>query len=86
MFPDELAVADPSGQILASAAGRCRGRLLESARGDGGFGYDRLFLISEYGRTFGKLSTVVKRAIGHRSRAMERLLPHLIRLCEEFHP
>ena len=38
-------------------------------RGSGGFGYDPLFLIPEYHRTFGELSARVKHAISHRARA-----------------
>lgn len=70
-------LADPSGAVRGEAEGCCRGRILFEPSGDGGFGYDPLFEIVEYHRTFGVLSPSVKRAIGHRARAMRRLLPLL---------
>src|SRR5207249_2837542 len=54
------AVADPDGDVKAVVEGRCHGVLIEQLRGSGGFGYDPLFLIPEYHKTFGELSPVVK--------------------------
>jgi XTP/dITP diphosphohydrolase len=71
------ALADPSGDIRAGTEGRCHGLILRERRGTGGFGYDPLFLIPEYHRTFGELSPAVKHALSHRSRALEKLRPLL---------
>jgi XTP/dITP diphosphohydrolase len=49
-------------------------------RGSGGFGYDPLFLIPEYHRTFGEMSARVKHAISHRARALDQLRPILKKL------
>src|SRR5580704_219276 len=68
-------LADPSGQVRATAEGRCHGVILREARGTGGFGYDPLFLIPEYHRTFGELSARAKHALSHRARALEQLRP-----------
>src|SRR3954454_9367710 len=64
-----VVVSDPSGEVRATAEGRCHGVLTREARGTGGFGYDPLFLIPEYHRTFGELSARVKHALSHRGRA-----------------
>jgi XTP/dITP diphosphohydrolase len=72
-----LALADPNGAIRAEAAGACRGRITHEPRGRNGFGYDPLFLIAEYHRTFGELSPLVKHQLSHRSRAFARLRPLL---------
>jgi XTP/dITP diphosphohydrolase len=86
--PDELrgahyvcfaAVADAQGEIRATSEGRCHGVIVRERRGTGGFGYDPLFLIPEYHRTFGELSNVVKHALSHRARALEHLRPALRR-------
>ncbi|GIW83043.1 MAG: non-canonical purine NTP pyrophosphatase [Gemmatales bacterium] len=77
------AVADPDGEIRAISEGRCHGIITKELRGSGGFGYDPLFLIPEYHKTFGELSPVVKHAISHRARALERLRPQLKKLCRE---
>ena len=54
-FVCHIAVADPSGEIQAESDASCRGRILFEPRGDDGFGYDPLFEIVEYHRTFAEL-------------------------------
>jgi XTP/dITP diphosphohydrolase len=71
------ALADPTGEVKAVVEGRCHGVILRELRGTGGFGYDPLFLIPEYHRTFGELSARVKHALSHRARALSQLRPVL---------
>ncbi len=71
------ALADPRGAVHAIVEGRCHGRIIAEYRGNGGFGYDPLFLIPEYHRTFGELSAHVKHALSHRGRALAQLRPML---------
>lgn len=71
------ALSDPEGKIHAVVEGRCNGRIIAEYRGDGGFGYDPLFMIVEYHRTFGELSPQVKHALSHRGRALLKLRPVL---------
>jgi XTP/dITP diphosphohydrolase len=68
-FRCALALADPAGEIRLEAEGACRGRLTRAPRGPAGFGYDPLFLIPEYHKTFGELSPLVKHQLSHRARA-----------------
>ncbi len=88
-FPDEqrtayyvctAALADPKSEVQAVTEGRCHGRIVRDYRGSGGFGYDPLFLIPEYHRTFGELSPRVKHALSHRARALANLRPALWQL------
>jgi XTP/dITP diphosphohydrolase len=74
------ALADPTGEVRATAEGQCHGVIITEARGTGGFGYDPLFLIPEFHKTFGELSPRVKHALSHRARALARLRPAVIRL------
>ena len=74
------ALADPAGEVKAVVEGRCHGIIVKDYRGTGGFGYDPLFLIPEYHKTFGELSARVKHALSHRGRAMAKLRPVLRRL------
>jgi XTP/dITP diphosphohydrolase len=74
------ALADPRGEVHAVVEGRCHGVILRERRGTGGFGYDPLFLIPEYHRTFGELSPRVKHALSHRARALAQLRPVLRKL------
>lgn len=74
------ALADPSGLVRAVSHGVCGGTIAESRQGRGGFGYDPLFIVPEYHRTFGELSPAVKRVISHRGRAMRAIIPMIVRL------
>lgn len=76
-FVAVLALADPSGKIHATVRGECRGRIIRSLAGHGGFGYDPLFLIPEYHRTFGELAPITKSQLSHRARAFQKLRPVL---------
>lgn len=74
------ALADPAGRIVAVSEGTCGGLIAEAPTGSGGFGYDPLFIVPEYQRTFGELPSAVKAVISHRARAMRSILPALVRL------
>ncbi len=74
------ALADAEGNVRAVVEGRCHGVILREPRGNGGFGYDPLFLIPEYHQTFGELSARVKHALSHRGRALGQLRPVLRKL------
>jgi XTP/dITP diphosphohydrolase len=57
--------------------GRVSGRILGALRGDGGFGYDPLFLVPEYGRTMAELSLEIKNRISHRGQALRQVISRL---------
>ena len=76
----QAAVSDPTGAIRLTVEATCRGRIIHEPRGTNGFGYDPYFLIPEYHRTFGELSSTVKQHVSHRARAFERLIAPLVRL------
>lgn len=79
----EACLSDPEGNVRITAGGTCSGRILTDYRGSGGFGYDPLFEIPEYHKTFAELDLTVKRALSHRSRALRHFLPKLRRLVAE---
>jgi XTP/dITP diphosphohydrolase len=66
-------LADPTGKVVATAEGKCHGLIVAERRGSGGFGYDPLFLVPEYGRTFGELPPEVKQRMSHRAKAFAQL-------------
>ena len=66
-------LADPTGKVYGAVEGRCHGTILTEYRGTGGFGYDPLFLLPEYGKTFGELPPEVKQKISHRANAFRDL-------------
>lgn len=65
---------DPAPLI---ATGRWHGYILESPRGDGGFGYDPVFLDPERGVSAAELPAGEKNRISHRGRALQRLLEQI---------
>ncbi len=77
-----LALAAPSGEILAAVEGTCRGRIAASGRGTGGFGYDPLFLPeARPERTMAELVPAEKDALSHRGEALRRIRPVLASLA-----
>jgi len=83
-FRSVLAFADTAGRLgdeVLLAEGTCEGRILDEPRGDGGFGYDPLFLVPELGRTFAELGVGTKNDRSHRARAMRAMKPQLVAYC-----
>ena len=57
--------------------GKLSGTVLDSPRGDDGFGYDPLFLVPEFGMTLSELPLDAKNSISHRGRALEEFRRYL---------
>lgn len=72
-----IAIARPTGEIVLQAEGTCRGQIANEPHGEGGFGYDPIFYVPEYGVTFAEMSADVKHRISHRGLAFADLLPKL---------
>lgn len=72
-YVSTIALSNPQGQVLVETHGECWGRILVAPRGSEGFGYDPLFEIPEYHRTFAELGQSVKSVLSHRARALHRL-------------
>ena len=53
------------------------GQISEAEEGNGGFGYDPVFIPEGYDKTFAELPAEVKNSISHRARAMEAMKEHL---------
>lgn len=54
--------------------GVVRGRIAEEEYGEGGFGYDPVFIPEGYDKTFGELPAELKNSISHRARAIQELV------------
>ena len=72
-FQCAIALALP-GQKTRIAEGSCPGVLLEAERGNGGFGYDPLFLYEPLNKTFAEVNEEEKNAVSHRARACEKMI------------
>ncbi len=68
-FSCAVACAFPNGDTL-EAEGRCDGSIAFAPIGEGGFGYDPVFLAPGKGKTFGQLTAEEKAEISHRGKAL----------------
>ncbi|WP_416186519.1 RdgB/HAM1 family non-canonical purine NTP pyrophosphatase [Herbaspirillum sp. RTI4] len=67
--------ADDPQPVIAD--GSWRGEIIAEPRGEGGFGYDPLFWVKEYGKTVAQLSPLEKNAVSHRGQALRELIGKL---------
>lgn len=64
----------PDGRKIESFGVSCPGILLETPRGENGFGYDPVFYSIDYKKTFSEMSMEEKNAVSHRKAALTELL------------
>ena len=65
------------GLIEKYFEGKCRGQIINQARGSKGFGYDPVFLPNGYDKTFAELDIETKNRISHRGKALQNLRIYL---------
>jgi XTP/dITP diphosphohydrolase len=65
--------------IRQTFEGRCDGLITRAPRGEGGFGYDPVFLDPVLGRTFAEMTRAEKSAISHRGSALQKVRAFLER-------
>lgn len=79
-FRTVVALVSSKGDIHF-IGGECAGTIAESERGDGGFGYDSLFIPADGdGRTFAEMTGSEKDAVSHRGRALAQVPELLARI------
>jgi XTP/dITP diphosphohydrolase len=66
-----------NGNLLGTFEGIVEGRIADQRRGNGGFGYDPIFIPEGFEETFGELSAEVKNTISHRAEAIRALAVRL---------
>ena len=71
------AIAYCDGERTLMGHGEVKGKILEEAQGEGGFGYDPLFYSFELGKGFGVATAQEKNSVSHRSRALADLVSKL---------
>ena len=71
-----LAFVTPEG-VERDFSGRINGQILYEARGEGGFGYDPLFLVDCFGRSMAELTLNEKNEVSHRAQAFIRFREYL---------
>lgn len=76
-FVCAIAIARPDGTIALQVEGICRGEILHTPRGTGGFGYDPIFYVPAQQQTFAEMTPDIKRSHSHRGRAFQPLIPQM---------
>ncbi|MBR8839873.1 MAG: RdgB/HAM1 family non-canonical purine NTP pyrophosphatase [Stigonema ocellatum SAG 48.90 = DSM 106950] len=76
-FVCAVAMARPDGAIALQSEGVCRGEILHTPRGHGGFGYDPIFYVQEMQLTFAEMTPELKRRVSHRGKAFTSLLQQI---------
>ncbi|MDQ8204511.1 RdgB/HAM1 family non-canonical purine NTP pyrophosphatase [Pelagicoccus sp. SDUM812003] len=72
-FRCHLALVSPSGEEQVFE-GACHGRIISAPAGEGGFGYDPIFVPDGFDKTFAEISSAEKQALSHRGKAMRQLV------------
>ena len=75
-FHTAIVCAFPNGDVL-TAEGDCHGAIAFAPMGDGGFGYDPVFLVPSLRKTFAQLTPEEKNAISHRGNALRTFAAEL---------
>lgn len=85
VFRCVAALARPDGRVL-TAEGRLTGRITDGLRGTKGFGYDPIFWVPAFKKTFAEMTPEQKNAISHRGRAFRKVPGLLRRALQGFPP
>ena len=68
-------------RLVGTADGAVEGVITFAPKGEGGFGYDPIFFVSEFDRTMAELTSDEKNSISHRGRAVHAAMPMIELLC-----
>ncbi len=71
-----IVLAYPDGSTV-SAEGEMHGQVIDTPKGENGFGYDPIFFLPEYGMTSAEISPEEKNRISHRAKALNALVEKL---------
>jgi XTP/dITP diphosphohydrolase len=81
-FVCAIVIARPDGTIALQVEGICRGEILHTPRGTGGFGYDPIFYVPTQQQTFAEMTPEIKRSHSHRGQAFQFLLPQMEKIVK----
>ncbi|MDD5617807.1 MAG: XTP/dITP diphosphatase [Candidatus Omnitrophica bacterium] len=73
-----VAISDAK-KLLCVVEGNCSGLIAKKEKGSHGFGYDPLFLIPKYDKTFGELGEDIKHKMSHRYKAFVKASKFILR-------
>ncbi len=83
-FCSALCLVSPQGDVLVEVEGICEGVIVDEPRGNNGFGYDPIFEVKSIGLTFAEMDKEQKSSLGHRGKAVKKLLPKMSELLQAY--
>lgn len=81
-FETVIALVVEDGSVR-TVKGRCEGKIGFERAGENGFGYDPLFIVDGYDKTFAELGDEIKNKISHRSKALEAMKDELVEILKD---
>ena len=75
-FMCAMALVLPDGRTTG-VVGKCEGIITEKVHGNGGFGYDPVFFVEQFGKTFGETTEEEKKSVSHRCNAVKLMKKEL---------
>ena len=76
-FTCAMTLINPKGDVEYKYQGICEGSIIDSPKGENGFGYDPIFLVNGYTRTMAELTEEEKNKVSHRSVALRKVIAYL---------
>ena len=77
-FVSAIAVVMPNGNEFV-VRGTCEGKIGFEEKGSNGFGYDSLFIVDKYNKTFGELPSSIKNSMSHRANSLQKMKEEFIK-------
>lgn len=77
-FVCAIVLISSDGRVI-KAEGKTEGFICDSMRGDNDFGYDPLFYVKEFDKTFAEITQEEKNSISHRGKALEELKNNIVK-------
>ncbi len=76
-FVCAMTLLDENGKIIFQTRGECHGEISYTQSGNGGFGYDPVFLVENTGKTMAEMTEDEKNTISHRGQALRNVIKFL---------
>ena len=82
LFKTVMVFKDENTELIVE--GVVKGKISRESRGDDGFGYDPIFYVTEYDKTFAEMTMSEKNKISHRGNAINNLINSIKQNCPEY--
>ena len=81
-FKTVMVFKDKNKELIVE--GIVKGKISRESKGDDGFGYDPIFYVTEYDKTFAEMTMSEKNKISHRGNAINHLIDSIKKNCPEY--